>query len=230
MESYLVTGGCGLQGSSIVAKLLAAHPGAAIAVMARNPDLNRLPGVTYHRGDITVSEDIARVLAAARPTVVFHCAGVMTIGKKPMPDAVVRAINDGGTRLMVEAAGRAGVKAFVYTSSASVVQVDTWKDVIDGDESLPTCTYDDESAMIYPKAKVGHSRCLRDSSELFALEQIDALPIDTTRLFNSKLLTRAPRPKASVLPSLPTLPAPCAPAPSVRQPSTASATTTSPRA
>ena len=69
MESYLITGGCGLQGSHIVGKLLAKYPGAKIAVMARNPDKNRFPGVEYHRGDITSTEDVARVMKAARPAV-----------------------------------------------------------------------------------------------------------------------------------------------------------------
>jgi sterol-4alpha-carboxylate 3-dehydrogenase (decarboxylating) len=154
MESYLVTGGCGLQGTHIIEKLLEKYPGAPIAVMARNPTVNLYPGVKYHRGDITVADDIAQVMSAARPTVVFHCAAQMTVGRKQLPDAVVKAINEGGTRLMLEQSKRAGVKAFVYTSSASVVQKETFKDIRNGDETMPLVEASDPGVMLYPLTKV----------------------------------------------------------------------------
>jgi sterol-4alpha-carboxylate 3-dehydrogenase (decarboxylating) len=154
-ESYLITGGCGLQGSHIVEKLLAAHPGVKIAVMARNPTTNTFPGVDYHRGDITSVDDIRKILAAVRPTVIFHCAGVMTVARMPISDEMVRRINTEGTRLLLEESVSKGVKAFIFTSSASVVQKETFRDILNGDETMPLVV-DTDPTLIYAKAKVSY--------------------------------------------------------------------------
>lgn len=153
--SFLVTGGCGLQGSHIVEKLRSAYPDAKVAVMARNPTLNQFPGVTYHGGDITSREDVRRVLGASRPSVVFHCAGLMTLNRKPVPDSVVRAVNVDGTRIMLEESARTGVKAFVLTSSASVVQKHGrgFRAIAGADETLPLVAEED-NILIYPTSKV----------------------------------------------------------------------------
>lgn len=69
--SFLVTGGCGLQGSHIVEKLLQKHPNASVAVMTRTP-VTQFSGVQYLKGDVTSEGDVQRVFAACKPTVVFH--------------------------------------------------------------------------------------------------------------------------------------------------------------
>lgn len=163
-ERYLVTGGCGLQGSHIVEKLLARYPIApVVAVMARKPTTNLFSGVSYRAGDISSASDIARVFDAVRPTVVFHCAAAMTIGRGATAAGVptdddVRRINVGGTRLLLDASRERGVKAFVFTSSAGVVQRFGFKDIVNADESLETVRESDGAA-IYPKTKVrrGHA-------------------------------------------------------------------------
>ncbi|TEA15709.1 Sterol-4-alpha-carboxylate 3-dehydrogenase, decarboxylating [Colletotrichum sidae] len=146
-ETYLVTGGCGFLGSHIVEQLLAKYPTARVAVLSRNPTTNTFPNVGYHKGDIASADDVARVLKEVRPSVVFHCAGMMTVGRKVVPDDLVRAINVDGTRNMLEESRRAGVKAFVTTSSASVVQKDLFRDIEAGDESLPLSEEGDSTTM-----------------------------------------------------------------------------------
>ncbi len=98
-------------------------------------------------------DDVARVMAAARPTVVFHCAAVLTVGRAPVPDAVVRAVNVDGTRLLLEHAARVGVKALVFCSSASVTQVNLFEDIRDGDETMPVVE-ESTNTLLYPKTKV----------------------------------------------------------------------------
>lgn len=72
--SFLVTGGCGLQGSHIVEKLLQKHPKASVAVMTRTP-VAQFATVHYLQGDVTSADDVQRVFAVCKPTVVFHwCA------------------------------------------------------------------------------------------------------------------------------------------------------------
>jgi sterol-4alpha-carboxylate 3-dehydrogenase (decarboxylating) len=156
-ESYLVTGGCGMQGSSIVETLRSKYPEAKVAVLARNPTINTFPGVQYHRGDITIADDIASCLSLSKPTVVFHCAATVVATRKHIPDTEIRAINVGGTRLLLEQCARSGVKAFVFTSSFSVVQKDS-SDVAGADESWPIVTEDDTKALIYPKTKAASER------------------------------------------------------------------------
>ncbi|GKT46102.1 STIP1 y and U box-containing protein 1 [Colletotrichum spaethianum] len=151
-EIYLVTGGCGFLGSHIVEKLRAAYPDARVAVFSRNPTTNLFPGVTYHVGDISSLDDVARVFKEVKPTVVFHCAGMMTIGRKTMTDEFVRRINLDGTRQVLDESKRAGVKAFVTTSSASVVQKEMFRDIHGADESWPLAE-DGDDTLAYPKTK-----------------------------------------------------------------------------
>lgn len=79
----------------------------------------------------------------------------MTIGRKPQPDSVVKAINFDGTRHVLDESVRTGVQAFVFTSSASVVHKRNGglQEMINADESYPLVDDGDET-MIYAKSKV----------------------------------------------------------------------------
>lgn len=152
-ETYLVTGGCGFIGSHIVEKLLQKYPSARVAVLSRNPTTNTFPRATYHAGDVASADDVTRIVNEVRPTVVFHCAGMMTVGRKTMADEFVRAINVDGTRNVLEASKKVGVRAFVTTSSASVVQKEMFRDIVAGHEGLGLAEEGDDT-LIYPKTKV----------------------------------------------------------------------------
>ncbi|KAK1983652.1 sterol-4-alpha-carboxylate 3-dehydrogenase [Colletotrichum cereale] len=156
-ETYLVTGGCGFLGSHIVEKLRAAYPDARVAVFSRNPTTNLFPGVTYHAGDIALPDDVARAFKEVSPTVVFHCAGMMTVGRRNMTDEFVRVINVDGTRHVLDESKRAGVKAFVTTSSASVVQKEMFRDVKGADETWPIAKEGD-ATLAYPITKAASEK------------------------------------------------------------------------
>lgn len=148
-----------MQGSSIVETLRARYPTAKIAVLTRNPTTNRFPGVDYHKGDITRPLDIQACINACHPTVVFHCAATVVGTRKHVPDSMVQAINVDGTRLLLDACRDLGlVKAFVFTSSVSVVQKPGV--IIDGaDETwdMIDTTLDIQTA-IYPRTKAEAER------------------------------------------------------------------------
>ena len=158
--SILVVGGCGMTGSHIVRKLREAYPQARIAVMTRTPR-NALAGVTYHAGDMTRADDVDAVLAAARPAVVFLVAGVVLMNpNKPLTDAVIRTANYDGALRVLEGCRRAGgVRALVFTSSATVVMKEQggFRDLVAADESYPLCDWADDTTM-YARAKAAAER------------------------------------------------------------------------
>ncbi|KAF6800929.1 sterol-4-alpha-carboxylate 3-dehydrogenase [Colletotrichum sojae] len=156
-ETFLVSGGCGFIGSHIVEKLLAKYPSCRVAVVSRDPTKNLFPGVDYHKGDVASADDVDRVIREVRPGVVFHCAGLMTFGRRVVPDELVHAVNVDGTRNVLEACKREGVKAVVTTSSASVVQREMYRDIVGGDESLPLAREGDDT-LIYPMTKAASDK------------------------------------------------------------------------
>jgi sterol-4alpha-carboxylate 3-dehydrogenase (decarboxylating) len=142
-----------------VLKLREQYPNSKVAVMTRNPTTNTFPGVQYFAGDITRQDDIDRIFTAVRPTVLYHVAAVMPIGRAAIPDAVVRKTNVEGTRLLLEAGKRYGVKAFVFTGSAGVAQKydGGFRDLVNCDETAPMVEEED-GGMLYPRTKAASER------------------------------------------------------------------------
>ena len=99
---------------------------------------NRLPGATYHEGDITDPLALLAVFRAVQPDLVINSAS----GMYDAPKNVLQKVNIEGTKCLVEVAG--GVhgdwgrqcKAFVHTSSSSVIH-DSVSDLTFADESWP---------------------------------------------------------------------------------------------
>lgn len=112
---------------------------ANVSVVDLRTTHNRLPGATYYDGDITSVDSMLEVFRAAKPDVVIHTATPSVLdGNKPL----LRKVNVDGTRTLVEVAGGehgdwgGKCKAFVYTSSSSVVH-DTQSDLINVNEEWP---------------------------------------------------------------------------------------------
>ncbi|KAL1636124.1 erg26, C-3 sterol dehydrogenase [Diplodia intermedia] len=135
----VVTGGCGFLGHHIVKLLGERHPTSRVSVVdLRTASSNRLPHASYHDADITDAAALRALFAAptgplAGADVVVHTASPHAVG---VPDEVLRRVNLDGTRNLLEAAREAGVKAFVYTSSASVV-FDGVVELVNADERYP---------------------------------------------------------------------------------------------
>lgn len=172
LGSVLVVGGCGFLGRHIVSELLELTT-AEVSVLDVRTDRNRLPSVTYHEGDISSVKDVLSVFHHVRPTVIFHTAS---------PSIFVRSmsfflkINVDGTRNLLECAHTVGVKAFVYTSSASVIH-NTVSDLVNVDESAPVLYIPDQ------KEAYNHTKALAEDLVLAA-----------NRKNNSNMLTVSLRP------------------------------------
>ncbi|MCJ1298394.1 erg26, C-3 sterol dehydrogenase [Hypocenomyce scalaris] len=128
----LVIGGCGFVGHHIVSQLLESYS-AQISVLDLHTHRNRFPSVSYHDGDISNSSVVSAIFSSVKPDIVIHTASPAHDASK----AMLNKVNIEGTRNLVEWAGELGtVKAFVYTSSASVIH-DNVSDLVNADERWP---------------------------------------------------------------------------------------------
>ena len=130
LGSVLVVGGCGFLGHHIVSQLL---PSTQISVLDLRTTRNRFPGVDYYDADLTSATAVLEVLRKVIPQVIIHTASPV-FGQGM--DSLYYKVNVEGTRNLLECAGQVGVKAFVYTSSASIVH-DAVSDLVDADENYP---------------------------------------------------------------------------------------------
>ncbi|MCJ1468306.1 erg26, C-3 sterol dehydrogenase [Pseudocyphellaria aurata] len=136
LGSVLVIGGCGFLGHHIVSQLRESYT-AQVSVLDLRTDRNRIPSISYYDGDITSEADVTRVLEEVKPNVIIHTASPAFVADDGQNKPVYKKVNVDGTRNLIELAGKIGcVKAFIYTSSASVVH-DAVSDLPNADERWP---------------------------------------------------------------------------------------------
>jgi dihydroflavonol-4-reductase len=117
-ERVFVTGGSGLIGRALVARLLGR--GDRVVALARSDaaasDLSGL-GAEIVRGDLLDEAALAEGLRAS--AVAYNVAGVNTLC--PTDPAPLYRVNRDGARAIVRAAAAAGVRRLVHTSSAATL-------------------------------------------------------------------------------------------------------------
>lgn len=121
LDSVLVVGGCGFLGFHLVRCLLGDPDCSTVSVLSRTPTRNRLPGVSYHAGDITSPEAVQSLLNELKPRVIIHAAA-------PSGHAVTGSVSvyqetniKGTANLLACAAQAPSTVAFVYTSTSIVL-------------------------------------------------------------------------------------------------------------
>ena len=132
MKLVLVTGGTGFVGANVVRELVGL--GAPVRVLARpGGDRRALDGVKLEiaEGDLLDRASLARAVKGV--DTVYHAAADYRLWA-PDP-AVMHRVNIGGTRALLEAAGEAGVRRIVYTSSVGALGIP--KDGALGTEDTP---------------------------------------------------------------------------------------------
>jgi len=136
LGTVLVTGGCGFLGHHIVRLLLERYTTSStrVEVLDLRTANNRFEGANYHEGDLTNEVALRGILRAVKPDVIIHTASPVFLGAggQAARDLAYK-VNVVGTQTLLAEAKDAGVKAFVYTSSASVIN-DTRTNVINADE------------------------------------------------------------------------------------------------
>lgn len=113
----LVSGGTGVMGSRLVKGLVAAGHKTRILTLPDDPFVSRLKDVDCEivYGDISEKESLKGIFNNI--DVVYHLAAIIIA----YDHSLFEKINTNGTKNMVEGAVAAGVKHFIYISSASVV-------------------------------------------------------------------------------------------------------------
>lgn len=134
LGKVLVVGGCGFLGSHIVSYIVKHHPQTKVAVLdlRTNSNRNASPNVSYHDGDITDHAAMQAIFSQVKPDAVIHTASPHFNLKPEIHDKV----NVQGTKTLIKVAQDTGVKAFVYTSSASVI-LGADGELVNADERWP---------------------------------------------------------------------------------------------
>src|SRR5271163_604171 len=117
----LVTGASGFLGSHVARQLVAR--GEEVRVLMRASSTNRAIGdlsLEYVTGDLRDAASLERALAGVK--CVFHVAADYRLWAKKSRD--IYDSNVGGTKNLLEAAKRAGVEKFIYTSTVATIAVD----------------------------------------------------------------------------------------------------------
>lgn len=133
MGTVLVTGGTGFLGHHIVKLLASRNACAKLSVLDIKAPADPVPGVDYQNGDITDYDAMLKLFGKLKPDAVVHTASPNHFAKSR---DMMYKINVEGTKTMVRVAQETDVKAFVYTSSASVIS-DTQSDLVYADETYP---------------------------------------------------------------------------------------------
>ncbi|KAI9172066.1 Sterol-4-alpha-carboxylate 3-dehydrogenase, decarboxylating [Paramyrothecium foliicola] len=131
----VVVGGNGFLGHYIVDIALSQWTTTAVTSIDLRCDRNVNPAAAYRECDITDAARLAGLLDELRPDVVIHTASPVVDGGKTS-NALFDKVNVEGTRSVIDACRKAGVRALVYTSSASVIS-DNQHDLYNADERWP---------------------------------------------------------------------------------------------
>lgn len=126
----LVTGGTGFLGSHLVRELVAAGARDVRVLATSSPPWLEELGVEGVAGSITSAEDVARAVEGVSE--IYHLAG--RVSREPADAPRMYDLHVTGTRVLCEAARRAGVKSMVLASTSGTVAVTDSSDVIPDEE------------------------------------------------------------------------------------------------
>ena len=129
----LVTGGSGFLGNHVVSLLNSRKACSKLTVLDLKQPASPISGVDYQNGDITNYDEMLKLFTKLKPDAVIHTASPIHSQKNK---EIMYNVNVDGTKTMVQVAQETGVKALVYTSSASVIH-DTKSDLINANEEYP---------------------------------------------------------------------------------------------
>lgn len=129
----VVTGGAGFLGHNIVKLLHDRKVCSKITALDLKPAIHPIDVVDYTFADITNYDTLFELFSKIKPDAIIHTASPAA---HLHMEEIFYKVNVEGTKNIIRAAQESGVKALVYTSSASVVH-DSVSDLINADETYP---------------------------------------------------------------------------------------------
>ena len=163
-----LTGATGHVGYAIL-KELQEHPEKDVRILLRK-DPGIFEGLRCEKvkGDITDYESLLRAFEGCE--IVYHVAGCVEI--KPGNEEFVYNVNVNGTKNVIRACRKAGVRRLVYMSS-----VDTYVPLPDGEEMHEVYRYDpDELEGTYAKTKAEATQLVLDANGRDGVETVVCQP------------------------------------------------------
>jgi nucleoside-diphosphate-sugar epimerase len=132
-----VTGGTGFVGQRLVARLAQNSP---VRVLATEMRASRVKGVEYFTGDVTLREITDEFVQGC--TSVIHLAGIAHSSPRTEAEKLLSyRVNVGGTRSVLDAALRRGVRRFVFVSTAHVYAAQSGLDIDESARVAPSSYY-----------------------------------------------------------------------------------------
>ncbi len=123
-RTLLVTGGTGCVGSALLRELVRQRPGRVVS-LADRPPVAPVGGVEYLDADVRDARTVDAILGRTRPEIVLHLAAQRDPGRAEREPVAALATNVLGTRNVLAAAERSGVRRFVYASTGKAMRTYT---------------------------------------------------------------------------------------------------------
>ena len=120
-RTIVVTGGSGCVGRALLGELAALRPGRLISLADAAPG-DPVPGVAYVDADVRDTRTLDLLFGRHRPSIVFHLAAQRDPGRAERDPVAALETNTLGTRNVLAAAERAGVRRFVYASTGKAMR------------------------------------------------------------------------------------------------------------
>jgi UDP-glucose 4-epimerase len=136
----LVTGGAGYIGSTAVDILLSQGYEISVIDDCSTGHEDSLPaGINFIKGSILSDEDLARALHGC--DAVMHFAGKSLVGESVKQPELYRKVNVKGTRALLDAMHKSGVKKLVFSSSAATYGEPEQVPITEAASTKPTNPY-----------------------------------------------------------------------------------------
>ena len=136
IPSILIIGANGFLGRIMPSLVASRHPDCKISLLDIAPETPF--SYPYFRADITDLSSLIQIFREVKPSVVIHSASppIPTVGQGD--EELFFRVNVEGTKNVITACNETGVKALIYTSSASVLY--DGGDLVNADERTPYAT------------------------------------------------------------------------------------------
>lgn len=162
LGSVLIFGGCGFLGHHIAKQAKSAPDVTQVTIFDLDTSKNRVPGVEYVNGSIVCKEDVEMVFEKVQPNVVFHTVSPDPFSKN---HKLFQAVNvDGTCNVLACAQKNDNTKAFVYTSSSSVIH-NNWTDLVMATEASPVIFAPEQKEFYSHTKAVAETRVLATNGD-----------------------------------------------------------------